>query len=72
MSRKIFLQYQAVGDQFPEIFDRKILHAVFFFYAVELSMAAVAGENHHFGSCCLYLLHFLFTVKDSFGIVPGR
>jgi len=67
----LFLQYKAVGDQFPEVFYRKIFHAVFFFDAVELPVAAVAGDNHHFGACRFYLINFPFTVKDSFLVVPG-
>ena len=31
----------------------------------------MAGDNYHFGACRPYLLHFLFTVKDSFRVVPG-
>jgi len=64
------LQCQAVGNQFPEVFHGKIFHAVFFFDAVKLSMTAMAGDNYHFGTCRPDLLHLLFTVKDSFRVVP--
>ena len=32
----------------------------------------VQCDNYHFGACRLYLIHFLFTAEDSFGIVHGR
>jgi hypothetical protein len=65
------LNNQAVGDKLPEVFDGKILHPVFFFNVIELSVTAVAGYNHHFSACRLYLIDFSFTVKYPFRIVTG-
>lgn len=66
------LQYQAVGDQFPEVLYSKIFHAIFFFDAVQLPVATMAGDNYHFGACDPDLFHLISAVSYPFVIISGR
>lgn len=55
-----------IRNQFPQVFDLKVIHAVFVFYVVELAVAAVAGDNNHLRTRRLDLIHLFLTIENSF------
>ena len=71
---KIFelIHNQAVGNQFPEVFDLQVIKIIVTFNVLKLAVAAVARDHHHGGAGSLDLFNFPAAIVNSLLIVAGR